>query len=513
MLAPRNAPEWANDPSKLWNAAEKAERINGLVAREFEFALPHELTNEQRAALVKDMCEDLVERYGFALQASTHEPHSEGADERNYHVHILATTRRMGPEGLTEKTRELDRYATGIDEIKWFRERVATLTNQHLEAAGIDARVDHRRLTVQAEEAGANGDYVKALALTRAPQIHEGKTATAMRRCGTASDRAAINDAEKQLYRIELQDFLKLTDQEAKQFMHTTEQKKEVTTPLPAQQQQQQAKPAVAAAFADRLQAKRDAPIKPQAQAAAPAQQQRAPRATNAKIGHVRLDRGPATGGKKDKNETAKLEALEEWVNSITKCIEHMISDSAKIHAQNLQRVVSFDCTDQNFRDPHIKQELQEILKTAQQFIKDDTRFSRREQSYQRLKISQHNTREELRDEQKNDSRPSAFRVQQNREWKKRREQRLEKFDVMKQEERRAKRQLSPEKQAAYLQKSNETGKQLTEQLAAFERRYPLALVQNIGAGPAPSTPQPNAPSMELEAEQQRKNRFRPGGH
>ncbi|PJN93375.1 Ti-type conjugative transfer relaxase TraA, partial [Amaricoccus sp. HAR-UPW-R2A-40] len=40
---------WAKDRSALWNAAEAAEkRKDGRTAREFEIALPHELTAEQR---------------------------------------------------------------------------------------------------------------------------------------------------------------------------------------------------------------------------------------------------------------------------------------------------------------------------------------------------------------------------------------------------------------------------------------------------------------------------------
>ena len=41
--------DWARDRSDLWNAAEFAEkRKDARVAREFEIALPHELSAEQR---------------------------------------------------------------------------------------------------------------------------------------------------------------------------------------------------------------------------------------------------------------------------------------------------------------------------------------------------------------------------------------------------------------------------------------------------------------------------------
>lgn len=497
ILAPVDAPDWAKDPAQLWNKVEATEtRKDAQVARELDVAIPRELTQQQAQELVSSFVQNEMVSQGMIACLAFH-----NMDSDNPHAHIMLTMRKAVSGAFGPKERDWN----AKEVLENWREQWGNSANQALEKAGFDSRVDHRRLNVQAAEAEEKGDYAKAIALTRSPEIHEGKTATAMKRCGTASDRAAVNEEEKSRYRIELQDFLKLTNTEAQKFMHTTTTPETKAEAAPAQQQQQQRNP-----FVERLEAKRDsAAIAPQSRAAAPTQQ-RASRATTAKLGNVRLDRSQATGGKKDKNETAKLEALEEWVNSITKCIQEMISDSAKIHAQSLQRVVTFERTDKHFRDPHIKKELQEILATTQQYIKDDTRFNRREKKYQQLKTSQHNAREDLRDEQKADAKPGVLRIQQNREWKKRREQRLDKFEEMKQEERRAKRQLSPEKQAAYLQKSNATGKQLTEQLVAFERRYPLAPVQNIGAGPVAFSLQPNTPAAELEAEQAQKNRFRP---
>jgi len=46
--------EWARDRASLWNAAEAAEkRRNSRVAREYQAALPAELTAEQRLALAR----------------------------------------------------------------------------------------------------------------------------------------------------------------------------------------------------------------------------------------------------------------------------------------------------------------------------------------------------------------------------------------------------------------------------------------------------------------------------
>ena len=47
-------------------------------------------------------------------------------------------------DGFGKKTRELDDKRQGPEEIKFWRERYASLANHALEKAGIDARVDHR---------------------------------------------------------------------------------------------------------------------------------------------------------------------------------------------------------------------------------------------------------------------------------------------------------------------------------------------------------------------------------
>ncbi|MEA0941051.1 MobQ family relaxase [Xanthomonas campestris pv. campestris] len=191
-LAPQDAPAWALSPAELWLQAEAAEnRKNSVVAREFEVALPHELSDEQRSDLAIAIGQALVARYGFAVQASIHSPGSR--DGLNHHVHLLATTRRLTSDGFAEKTRELDGGASGKIEIEWVRHTMASTINEHLAAAGIDARVDHRRLEVQAEEALARGDWAEAMVLSRQPTKHVGKTATALARKGVMTDRAAEN--------------------------------------------------------------------------------------------------------------------------------------------------------------------------------------------------------------------------------------------------------------------------------------------------------------------------------
>lgn len=144
LLTPIDAPAWATDRGQLWNIAEQTERRkNSTVAREFEIALPAELTDQQRHDLAHAFAQELVDRHGFAADVCIHRP-DRGGDDRNHHAHILTTTRRLTAEGFTEKARELDAKATGPALVVEWRERLAVLTNEALAAAGHDARVDHR---------------------------------------------------------------------------------------------------------------------------------------------------------------------------------------------------------------------------------------------------------------------------------------------------------------------------------------------------------------------------------
>ena len=176
LILPSNAPNWANDREQLWNAAEQAEtRKNSTVAREFEVALPDELTPSERLRLSHDFARELVARHGCAADVAIHAPSKEG-DDRNHHAHILLSTRRLGLEGFGEKTRELDAQKTGSELVTQWRERFAELTNERLQENGITSRVDHRTLEAQG--------------IDREPTQHLGPSATAIeRRTGQASSK------------------------------------------------------------------------------------------------------------------------------------------------------------------------------------------------------------------------------------------------------------------------------------------------------------------------------------
>ena len=182
IVAPDEAPEWAHDRQALWNAAEAREtRVNSVTAREWELALPHELDGAGRRELAHAFARELVARYRVAADVAIHAPHREG-DQRNWHAHVLTTTRELTAEGLTDKTRALDAKQTRGAEVTHMRERWATLQNRALERAGHEARVDHRSLQAQREEALERGDALGAERLDRAPEVKLGPVVSAIER-------------------------------------------------------------------------------------------------------------------------------------------------------------------------------------------------------------------------------------------------------------------------------------------------------------------------------------------
>ena len=172
----------AHDRQALWNAAEAAEkRKDGRVAREFEIALPAELAPAQRLALAKQLAEEIIARHGCAVDIAIHAPGK--GDDRNHHAHLLTTTRRLGPEGLGAKCRELDDHKTGPAEIEHWRQRWADLQNRALEQAGAQDRVTHLARTPTEIEAGYE------------PTAHIGSSASELERGGVATERGDINRA------------------------------------------------------------------------------------------------------------------------------------------------------------------------------------------------------------------------------------------------------------------------------------------------------------------------------
>ena len=200
IVAPTGA-EWAYDRSALWNAAEAAEkRKDAKVAREYEVALPAELSAKGRADLARAFAAEIVERYGVAADVAIHAPGKDG-DSRNHHAHILTTTRTVSADGLGVKTRQLDQSTTASVEVEQLRDVWGGLTNRALEREGVGERVDHRSLAARREaaldvvqdqarpESERQAAERQAQDLDREPTVHLGPAAAAIERRGEGSER------------------------------------------------------------------------------------------------------------------------------------------------------------------------------------------------------------------------------------------------------------------------------------------------------------------------------------
>jgi len=189
------------DRSKLWNEIEKSEKkSNALVAHELEFSIPHELNAKQRKAMVDEFCKELAERHGVVVDASIHAPHGKNADKRNYHAHVMFSTRRFENGEFGQKAREFNKLPHAKSEIKKELEKgredfslrldgeknAATLWravyekigNKFLVEAGFDPSLDRR-------------SYLER-GIDKQPTIHEG-AGRQMAKRGLQSDRYEEN--------------------------------------------------------------------------------------------------------------------------------------------------------------------------------------------------------------------------------------------------------------------------------------------------------------------------------
>jgi len=140
ILAPEGAEMLTATRAGLWRRVEMIEtRSNARLAREFEIALPRELTTEQQIALVRDWAEQNLVSRGMIADVAIHSPHRDQGEE-NPHAHILTTTREIVGGRFGDKVREWDRKEMLCE----LRESWAFAANHALEMANHPERIDHR---------------------------------------------------------------------------------------------------------------------------------------------------------------------------------------------------------------------------------------------------------------------------------------------------------------------------------------------------------------------------------
>ena len=215
VMAPDHAPEWATERAKLWNEVEKKESgKKSQLFREFEIAMPAELTHEQQIALGKEFAADLVKQ-GMVVDGNLHDK-----NDGNPHYHMMVTMRPFNPDGTwgnrqkkeyildkdgkkqydkktkTYKCRKIELTDWNNDDtfMKW-RKDWERLANKQLELAGHEARIDHRSH--------------KDRGIEEQPSVHMGPEATAMEKRGENTRRGdrnrQISEANRQLKQLQAQ--------------------------------------------------------------------------------------------------------------------------------------------------------------------------------------------------------------------------------------------------------------------------------------------------------------------
>lgn len=140
IVAPAGAPAWALDREQLWNRVEAGERRkDSQLAREWEVALPVELTLDQQIELLRGWVAEQVTLKGVVADISIH-------DERvpdkpaNPHAHIMGTLRALNVDGWgTKYERAIHRTVL----MEGWRSSWAEHTNRALARAGHQIEISH----------------------------------------------------------------------------------------------------------------------------------------------------------------------------------------------------------------------------------------------------------------------------------------------------------------------------------------------------------------------------------
>ena len=117
------APEAFADSERLWNAVEAGEaRKDAQLAREVEFAIPREVTQDQGVALARDFVQREFVDQGMVADLNVH--WERGADGLlKPHAHVMLTMREVGEDGFGRKVRDWNR----TERLQWISLGIETL--------------------------------------------------------------------------------------------------------------------------------------------------------------------------------------------------------------------------------------------------------------------------------------------------------------------------------------------------------------------------------------------------
>lgn len=209
----QNLPHWAENAVDFFRKSDTYERSNARSYREFELALPNELSHEQNKELVeafiaKHIGNNKVWAYAIHEKAAAFDP-----TQNQIHAHIMFSDRvvtdgmdncksaskffkrpnQKNPEkGGYAKDRTLSASKAELSmTIKSIRQSWEEMMNDAYKANGIDKKVSCKTISAQRADAIEQGDEALAELLDRKPQTHLGPVLT-------YKTKKAINKGEKE---------------------------------------------------------------------------------------------------------------------------------------------------------------------------------------------------------------------------------------------------------------------------------------------------------------------------
>lgn len=156
-----NLPVWSwDDPVGFFDASDLFERSNGSTYKEWEIALPRELSDDQLRALINEFIEEQIGDR-FAYLYAIHIPKATDGGEQP-HCHLMFSEREL--DGIERSREQFFKRAnskhperggckkanTGLkasqrkELLMEVRQAWETTCNRHLAAAGFDVRIDMR---------------------------------------------------------------------------------------------------------------------------------------------------------------------------------------------------------------------------------------------------------------------------------------------------------------------------------------------------------------------------------
>jgi hypothetical protein len=207
IILPANAPTEYQNRETLWNAVQKAEtQSNARLAREWEVALPHELTIDQGKELTAKYAQSLADE-GMCIDYSIH------WKDGNHHAHIMGTTRPIGKDGKwaakERKSYKLDAEGKKIPVIdpKTGRQKIGARGRKMWQRETVQANDWNRREKVEewrkrwadycnqylTQEQQLDHRSYKRQGVDKTPTVHEGYAARQMEQQGNLSELCQLN--------------------------------------------------------------------------------------------------------------------------------------------------------------------------------------------------------------------------------------------------------------------------------------------------------------------------------